>query len=351
MPLLDPKTVQRQIALVAAAAGAPESDAAVLAESLVEADLYGISTHGVSRLNIYIRRIQKGLIDPKADLGIQRERPSVLAVDAAGGLGQVQASKVLDRLMDMARRTGTASATINHSQHFGALSYYCRRAADNDQILIATTNAEPAMSPAGGRRAFFGTNPIGASFPTGKGFHVRVDLATSVVARGNIIEAHKKGQPIPEGWALDENGHPTTDAEAALMGSVLTMAGVKGYALAVMVETFSGVLSGAAYGPDVGSMYKDMDREQNVGHFFCLLDIEAFMDPAEFKRRIDDMIDRIKAGPRRDGVDEILVPGEPEHRRYLENLKNGIPAADQTVDEIKTLCRELGVEFLLDGSK
>ena len=285
-----PDSVQQLVADVAAAAGVAAADAAILADALVDADLHGTSTHGVSRLNIYIRRIQRGLIDPAAELQAEKRRPAVLVVDASGGLGQVQAVKTLELLMPLAAEYGVASATIRRSQHFGALSYYCNLAAKQDMVLIAMTNCEPAMSPVGGCEAFFGTNPIAASFPTGKGFPLKVDLATSLVARGNIIAADKAGKPIPEGWALDADGNPTTDAAAALAGTVLAMAGHKGAALAAMVELFSGVLSGAAVGSDVGSMYKHMDREQNVGHFFCLLDVAAFVDPDELKQRVDQMI-------------------------------------------------------------
>src|SRR5688500_5402666 len=319
-----PEILTKLAADIAAAAGVPREDAEILADSLVTADLAGTSTHGLSRLAIYVRRIQKGLVEPRPMLTVERERGSTLAVDAGNGLGQVQAVKVLDRLIPMAKANGTAVATVRNSQHFGAVSYYCNRAADRDMILLATTNCEPAMSPEGGCQAYFGTNPIAASFPTGKGFHVKIDLATSLVARGNIIAAQKKGEPIPLGWALDVEGNPTQDAGAALLGTVLTMAGHKGYALALMVEVLSGVLSGAAVGSDIGSMYKNLDRKQDVGHFLCLLDIDAFLDVAEFKRRMDETVERIKACRRRPGVEEILVPGERSARTVEENRRLGV---------------------------
>jgi LDH2 family malate/lactate/ureidoglycolate dehydrogenase len=225
------------------------------------------------------------------------------------------------------------------------LSYYCNLAADRDMILIATTNCEPAMSPEGGCEPFFGTNPIAASFPTNKGFHLKIDLATSLIARGNIIAAQKKGQPIPLGWALDPEGNPTTDAAKALAGTVLTMGGHKGYALAVMVEALSSVLSGAAVGASIGSMYKNLDRKQDVGHFFTLLDIDAFLDVAEFKRRTDEMIDRIKSCRKRPGVQEILVPGERSARIAREYEKRGVPLDAATIAELQQLCRELNVPF------
>jgi LDH2 family malate/lactate/ureidoglycolate dehydrogenase len=347
MNRFNPDLVKKQAAGIARAVGVPAADAEILADSLVEADIHGISTHGISRLNIYMRRIQKGLIDPRAEIRVDRARASVLAVDAGNGLGQVQAWKVLERLIPMARETGVAAAAIRNSQHFGALSYYCERAAREGMILMATTTAEPSMSPEGGCQAYFGTNPIAASFPTGKGFNIRVDLATSLVARGNIIAAQKKGESIPPGWALDPEGNPTTDAGRALLGTVLTMAGHKGYALALMVELFSSVLSGSAVGSSIGSMYKDMDRRQDVGHFFCLLDIAAFMDVDTFTARADRMIDEIKACRKRPGVEEILIPGEPEQRKARVNRSQGIPIGEETIREIRTLCEELKVAYLL----
>lgn len=340
--------VQNLAAAIATAAGVAADDAAILADSLVDADLHGISTHGISRLNIYVRRIERGLIDPRAELRVEQRLPAALAVDAGNGLGQPQAVKTLDRLVPLARQYGVAVATVRHSQHFGALSYYCNRAAAQDMILLAMTNCEPAMSPAGGCEAFFGTNPIAVSFPTGKGFALRIDLATSLVARGNIIAAQKAGRSIPEGWALDVEGRPTTDAAAALAGTVLALAGHKGAALAMMVEMFSGVLSGAAVGSQIGSMYKNMDRPQDVGHFFCLIDIAALMDVAQMKRRIDETIDRIKACRRQPGVDEILVPGERSHRTAEQNRQLGITIGPETMGELRTLAQQYKVPFTLE---
>jgi len=345
-----PDELKKLAADIASAAGVPRADAEVLADSLVAADLSGTTTHGLSRLAIYVKRIQKGLIDPKPPFTIERQRGATIAVDAGNGLGQVQAFKTLERLIPMAKENGTAVATVRNSQHFGAVSYYCNLAADADLILLAMTNCEPAMSPAGGCQPYFGTNPIAASFPTGKGFHVKVDLATSLVARGNIIAAQKRGQSIPEDWALDPDGNPTTDASAALLGTVLTMGGHKGYALAVMVEALSSVLSGAAVGSNIGSMYKNLDRKQDVGHFFCLLDIDAFIDVAEFKQRMDAMIDGIKACRKRPGVEEILVPGERSSRTIAQNRKDGIKLDAATLKELRELANELDVPWSIQSA-
>jgi len=348
MQRFPPETLKSLATRIATAVSVPPADAEILADSLVCADLSGASTHGLSRLAIYIKRIQKNLINAAATLTIDRERPATLSVNANNGLGQVAAIRTLDLLIPKAKTSGVATATIRNSQHFGALSYYCNKAADRDMILIATTNCEPAMSPEGGREAFFGTNPIAASFPTNKGFHLKIDLATSITARGNIIAAQKKGQSIPNGWALDPDGNPTTNASQALAGTVLTMAGHKGYALAVMVEALSSVLSGAAIGSSIGSMYKNLDRPQNVGHFFTLLDIDAFIDVPEFKRRTDEMIDRIKSSQKRPGTDEILLPGERSSRTTRQNSDLGIPLDPATLKELRQLAHDLGIPFNLN---
>jgi LDH2 family malate/lactate/ureidoglycolate dehydrogenase len=345
MPRFEPSAAEALTARLAVAAGVPAQDAALFARALVDADLHGTSTHGLSRLSIYLQRIQKNLIRADAPLTIDRDSGSILALDAGNGLGQVQAVRALELLKPLAVRNGIAAATIRNSQHFGALSYFCNLAAQEGFILLAMSNCEPAMAPAGGYEAFFGTNPIAASFPTGKGYPVKIDMATSIVARGHIIAANKAKESIPEGWALDPEGNPTTDAAQALLGSVLTMAGHKGYALAFMIEIFASVLSGSAIGAGIGSMYKHLDRKQDVGHFFCLINIDAFMDLAIFTRRMDETIDTLKAGKRRPGVDEILIPGERSARTAAAHRSSGIALTPETVAEIRQWCSRLNTPF------
>ena len=343
----DPLAVRALVVDIARAVGVNAADADLFAEALTDADLHGLPTHGVSRLEIYIRRICLGLIDPRAPLTVQETSGSVLVVDAGNGLGQVQASKVLQLLLPYARKNGVAAATIRRSNHFGSLSYYCNKAAAAEMLLFAATNAEPGMSAEGGCEPCMGTNPLAMSFPTGKGFFVKTDLATSVVARGNIIASRKRQEPIPDDWAFDIDGQPTTDAERALEGSVRPMAGHKGYALAVMVEALAGVLSGAAVGPHVGSMYKNLDRPQDVGHFFCLINIGAFIDPRDFTTQMDAFIDAIKASRRRPGVREIPIPGERSRSIAAENTARGLPIERETLRELEHLCRSLHVPFTL----
>ena len=345
MKLYSISKLEQLAAALAEHAGVHPDDAQIFARALVDADVHGTSTHGLSRLGIYLERMQRGVINPRGKLTIDSHHGAVLSMDGGNGLGQVQAVKTLDLLKPLARTNGVASATIRRSQHFGALSYYTNLAAQDGMILLAMTNCEPAMSPTGGYEPFFGTNPIAASFPVERAAPVKIDLATSIVARGNIIAANRKKQPIPEGWALSSDGLPTTNAAEALQGTMQTMAGHKGYALALMVEIFSSVLSGAAIGSEIGSMYKNLDRPQNVGHFFCLFDIRAFLPMDRYSARMQQLTDRLKQNKRQPGIDEILLPGERSSRVAEANRANGVTLSEDTVAELQKWCQQSGVPF------
>jgi len=345
MKRYSPATVEAMVRKIAIASGVSEEDAGLFSSALIAADLQGTKTHGLSRLGIYIRRIQEGVIHPNAPLTTYGETGAVFTFDAGNGLGQVQAQKALDILESRARRFGVAIGTICNSQHFGMLSYYGAKIARQNMILLSSTNCEPAMSPTGGCDPVFGTNPIAASFPTSQDYSINIDLATSTTARGNIIMADKEGKSIPLGWALDPDGNPTTNPKEALQGSVLTMAGHKGYALALMVELLSGVLSGASIAPNVGSMYKDLSQKQNVGHFFCLIDIAAFMPVHVFKSRVALLIANIKNSRKQHGISEINIPGERSYHRMVENRKYGFPISDNTLDEMKKIASEFNIAW------
>jgi LDH2 family malate/lactate/ureidoglycolate dehydrogenase len=210
--------------------------------------------------------------------------------------------------------------------------------------LIATTNSPPGIAPWGGKKAYFGTNPIAFGFPTRQEPPVIVDMSSSVVARGRIMLAAMEGQAIPEGWAMDEEGVETTDAAAALKGAVLPLGGAKGYALAMAVEVMSGVLSGAAFGPHVNNLYKDDDPPANVGHSFILLDVSRWMPLHDYYARMDQLLEEIKESPRAKGTQEILYPGERRHRTYLK-MARGIILPSAVQEELEGLAREYKVSF------
>lgn len=324
--------------------GLPESDAAVVADSLVRANLEGTDSHGISRIGIYVRRIKEGRISARPEVRIDCSG-SVLKVSGGNGLGQVVSHRAIEAAIPVAREAGIAGVAVRNSNHFGAAAYYCRMVCQEGMALIAMTNSPPGIAPWGGKKPYFGTNPIAFGFPTRSEPHVIVDMSSSVVARGRIILAASQGERIPEGWAIDEDGIETTDAASALEGAVLPLGGAKGYALALAVEIMSGVLSGAAFGPEVNNLYRDGDSLADVGHSFMVLDISRWMGANEYYDRIERLLEEIKTSPRAEDVDEILFPGERRYRTFLESMEKGVTLSQPVARDLRELGEEYGVPF------
>jgi LDH2 family malate/lactate/ureidoglycolate dehydrogenase len=329
---------------VFASLGMDREDARVASDSLVRANLEGTDSHGISRLAIYARRIREGRISARPVIRVERDG-SVLRVDGGNALGQVASHHALKAALPVARESGIAGVAVRNSNHFGTAAYYCQMACREGMALIATTNSPPGIAPWGGRKAYFGTNPIAFGFPTREEPPVIVDMSSSVVARGRIIQATREGEPIPEGWATDEEGMETTDAGAALEGAVLPLGGAKGYALALAVEVMSGVLSGAAFGPGVNNLYRDGAPPADVGHCFILLDVSRWIALEEYYDRMEQFLVEIKASPLARDAEEILYPGERRHRTYLENASRGIALPVTVKQELEGLAREYHLEF------
>ena len=340
----DPKELEDFCEGVFARLGMGREDARMVADSLVRANLEGTDSHGVSRLAIYSRRLREGRISAKPDIRVERDG-SVLRVNGGNALGQVASHHALKAAVPVARETGIVGVAIRNSNHFGTAAYYCQSACREEMALIATTNSPPGIAPWGGKSAYFGTNPIAFGFPARREPHVIVDMSSSVVARGKVILAAKEGLPIPEGWAIDDEGSNTTDAAAALKGAVLPLGGAKGYALALAVEVMSGVLSGAAFGPHVNNLYEDGDPPADVGHFFVLLDVSRWMPMEEYFARMEQFLSEIKASPRAKGVEEILYPGERRYRSYLGNRELGVSLPPTVRQELEDLGKEYGISF------
>ncbi len=316
----------------------------MVADSLVRANLEGTDSHGVSRLPVYVRRMGEGRISTRPNVKVEHHG-SVLRVDGDNALGQVASYKALKAAIPVARETGLAGAAVRHSNHFGTAAYYCQIACDEGLALIATTNSPPGIAPWGGRKAYLGTNPIAFGFPVENGPPVIVDMSSSVVARGRMINAARENVPIPEGWATDEEGLPTTDAAAALRGAGLPLGGAKGYALALAVEILSGVLTGASFGPHVNNLYGEGGPPSDVGHCFILMDVSRWLPEKDYDAAIEQLLREIKASPRARGVGEILYPGERRRRTYLERNEQGIALPDAARAELAALAEEHGIPF------
>ena len=339
-----PKTLENFCKALLVAVGVPEAEALIVSSVLVDTSLDGIDTHGISRLPIYLSCLLNGRINPKPSFQ-EKLNDAVASVDGDNGLGQLVAYRSMALAVDLAKVYGLGFVTVKNSNHFGAASTYCKMAAHERMVGQAYTNSPCGIPPWGGKKPYFGTNPISYGFPNGNQ-PVVVDMSSSTVARGNIILAAKEGLTIPKGWAIDQDGNPTTDAKEALQGAVLPVGGAKGYALALAVEVMSGIISGSAYGTHVGWIYDDSLEPVNIGHSFFALDITRLMPFENYAQRMTDMIGEIKDVPRAEGVDAIRIPGERRQSIAEERKKEGIPINEGLLQELNELATKFGLSIL-----
>jgi LDH2 family malate/lactate/ureidoglycolate dehydrogenase len=325
--------------------GMTAEEALVNADNLVDADLKGIDSHGTSRLPLYLKRIRLGVVRANCHFKVLSDRLSAATLDACNSMGAYVSCQAMDMALDKAAQTGVAMVTVGNSNHNGTAGYYAEQALRRGMIGIAGTNSKARMAPWGGRDSYLGTNPIAVAIPTDQALPILADLATSVVARGKLVVAAKKKQPIPPGWALNKEGEPTTDPAAGVLGSVMPAAGAKGSAIALVIDVLSGVLSGSLFGPYVRDLYTDFEQPACVSHVFGAVNIEAFTSAARFRREMDRIITEIKSSTPAKGVAEIFLPGEIELRRREKWLQQGIPMAAAIVDELKREGEQWGVRF------
>jgi LDH2 family malate/lactate/ureidoglycolate dehydrogenase len=315
-------------------AGLPESTVDLFASSLVEADLRGIDTHGSVRTPAYVEGYRRGLLNPKAELREVRRRGAVAVYDADNGLGGIVGQQIMDVAVDLAREHGVGYVAARNSNHAGMLAQHVLRAVDQGMAGFFVSNGPPVMAGWGGRDPLVSNNPMAYGFPAGRYPAIVLDMACSAVARGKVRQAAQNDAPIPEGWAIDDQGRPTTDPHAAMRGLVLPMAGYKGYGLAVVNEMLSAVLPGALLSADVSPAFlregADALDSWQVGHLAVAMDIEAFLDRADYLRRTDELIERCKSSRVAPGVAEVLVPGEPEWRLRAQRLRDGVPLSATT---------------------
>lgn len=328
------------------AQGMESEDAFYVADSLVQADLSGVESHGVSRVPIYMKRIDEGVVRKDCCIKTLSETPGSLSLDACNSMGIVAGVRCMDKTIDKARETGVVLSTVRHSNHFGTAAYFTQRAAKANMIGFAASNAPPNMAPWGSSQKYIGTNPFSIALPT-KDDPIILDMATSVVAQGKIILAAKTNKSIPEGWAITKDGGDTTDPNEALLGTVLPMGGPKGYGIGLIVEIMCGILTGAAFGPYLGNMWNDFENAQNVGQVFMAINIEKFLDIGIFLAQIGKMRDEIKALPKIQGVNEIYMPGEIELLKIKDRKKNGIPISEAVYNELAQLGNKWGVKCCL----
>ena len=331
---------------VYAGAGMPEADARLLADTLVQSDLWGHQSHGVLRLGWYLERLRNKVMNPVTQPEFVVDAGAMAVIDGHDGVGHVLTMLATREAVKRAKQHGIAAVGVRMSNHFGTCMYYTRIGALEGCVMLLTTNGGPAMAPWGGRKKIIGTNPWSVATPAGKHPPFLMDMANTGVARGKIYLAHNKRQPIPEGWAIDKDGAPTTDPQAAIEGIVLPMAGHKGYAIAMMVDVLSGVLTGSGFLSDVHSPYKTAEKS-NCGHFMIAVNIEALQPLAQFNARMEQYIAELKSVPLAKGHDEVFYPGEIEANNDIDNRRDGLLLPGDTLENLASIARDSGLTGLL----
>ncbi|WP_052809562.1 Ldh family oxidoreductase [Streptomonospora alba] len=337
------------------AAGLSGRDAGAVAGHLVEADLRGVDSHGVSRTAVYVHRLRRGLVEARPRFRVLTETPVSALLDAGNGPGIVAAEHAMRTAADKAAETGVGMVSVRNSNHCGMLAHYTGMAASRGLLSLATTSAPASMAPWGAKDPYFGTNPVSYAVPApGDRPDIVFDMATSHVAKGKIILARKNGQSIPVGWALDARGRPTTDPDAALEGTVLPLGGAKGSGLALLVEVLSALLSGANHGPHIPPLYDNDEHPQGLGHFFLAMNPAVLVPEEEFAARVDRMAEELAALPAAEGYERVCLPGEPEAERAAHRRAHGVPLSAEVRAELRAVAGELGVDAaaaaVLDGA-
>jgi ureidoglycolate dehydrogenase (NAD+) len=324
-------------------AGVPGGDAGTVAEILVEANLRGVDTHGIYLANLYVRRLQKGLINPTPCFRFEKKRAGVGMLDADFSLGQLSTLEAARKAVEMAQEAGIGIVAVKNSNHFGAAAYYAEYCAKRDCIGLVMSDGECEVIPFGGREKFLGTNPLCCCIPAGTYPWFCMDMATSEVAFGKVRAAAEAGKSIPSNWAVDRNGKPVTDATKAY--AVVPMSGPKGYGISLMIEILSSRLTGMPYGAHIIRKFDDWKNKAFMGHYVQAVDIAAFCPVDEFKKRMDELFADLKSQPSGPGFKEILIPGEPEWRAKQQREKEGCPIREEDAKLLRQLGQELGVPF------
>jgi LDH2 family malate/lactate/ureidoglycolate dehydrogenase len=321
---------------------APE-DAATVADCLVAADLRGVDTHGINRLPSYMTRARKGLTDPRAQPVMTEITPVVAQVDGKNAFGAVPSKMGMAKAIEMASAFGIGMVSIKHSNHFGMSAWLCQQSIDANMLSLVFTNSSPALPAWGGRSKLLGVSPIACGAPGKHPFIL--DMAPSVAARGKIYKAKRRGEKIPLDWALDAQGRFTDDPGAALEGVMLPMGGPKGSALAVMMDVFSGVLSGSAFAGHVTGPY-DFSQPADVGHFLVAIKPDLFVSAADFRARLEYLYQRVVGSEKMAGVDRVFFPGEIEQLNQEEREENGIPFVEAEIEALNEEARVVGAPLL-----
>lgn len=298
----------------------PKKDAEVIADVLIFADLRGVHSHGVLRVEHYVQRIKSGGMNRNPELKTKMLKPSIGLVDAQGGAGHVTTRFATAEAVKVAQKEGICMMGVRNNSHCGALAYYVQMALDAKMAAMVMVNTDACVVPFGGKKAFFGTNPFAFGFPGSKEA-ILLDMATSEVAFGKIFYAREKEQPIPETWALDARGNPTTDPKTAK--SLFPFGGAKGYGINILVEALTGLMIGGIFGPHLSKMYGDLDTYRDLSTFILILDPAVFGGDTCLETT-QKMIDELHSQAPAPGFTKVMIPGEIESQAMEKSRRDGI---------------------------
>ena len=326
-------------------AGVPPPEAKLVGESLVQTSAWGVDSHGVLRLTHYLRRLGIGSIKAAAAPVVMRTGPVTAQVHGEDGLGIVHAMLAMETAIEMARENGAGIVGVGHSSHCGALQLYTRPAARQGLVAIAMTHSSSVVVPHGGKRKYFGTNPISIAVPRQGAEPVCLDMATSQIAWNKVHNARMEGRLLDEGVAVDADGNVTTDPHKAAAGVPLggPVYGYKGYGLAFMIDLLCGAMNGMSFGRHINSMYQDLDRPRKIGHLMIALDPGRFAGADSLKATVAAVVHDLRT------QGEILYPGEPEEREQAERRSRGILIDDEALKDMRQWSATLGVPFFTEN--
>lgn len=327
-----------------AKAGMNEQDAQTSADCLVQTNLWGIDSHGVLRVPIYIKRLLSGAMNPTPAVATFKDAGALEVMNGDDGCGYVVGRAAMAKAIEKAEKFSISAVGAMRSNHFGAAALYTKMAAERGMIGIAMTNVVPNMVVPGGSKPIVGNNPIAISVPTFGDFPFTLDISLSAVAGGKLLLASKKGEKIPFEWATDKDGKPTDDPDKGFAGFLLPVGGHKGYGLALAVDLLSGLMTGGSYLHDLRGLYKHSEEPSRSGHFFIAINPLALMDKNQFKEKMTDFYNQIKASPMWDESAEMLMPGELEYRTDAKRREEGITLPPDLMKELNELAAELGIE-------
>lgn len=325
-------------------AGVPPADADLAADALVQADLWGHQSHGLLRLGWYYARLQSGAMRGQTQLTTATDAGAVAVLDGNDGVGPVIAHQATQEAVRRARLHGVGIVSVRNSNHFGTCMYFTRNGAQQGCAMLMMSNGGPNMAPWGGLQKKIGTNPWSIAVPAGRHAPMVMDIANSGVARGKIYLANNRHEPIPSDWAIDAQGNPTTDPKEALKGFILPMAGHKGYAIGVMVDVMSGVLSGSGFQDQVHGPYDPVNRSR-AGHFIMALDIAKFQPLSEFHERMEDYIASLRSVPVSPSHKKVYYPGEIEADADQHHRLVGLRLPIDTLSDLARISTEAHLDW------